>query len=79
MSGFPIGETPPPVQVVVFMGRNDESVPLDRVAGRWREWERSGDLAPGSKFIEIPDGDHRLIASLEMIAEEIAVITAGKL
>ena len=62
---------PPPVPVVVVMGRHDESVPFDHVAGVWRRWEESGRLLPGSSFVEIPEGDHGLVAHIGRIAEEV--------
>ena len=62
---------PPPVRVTVIMGRNDESVPFDRVASVWRRWEASGKLAAGSRFIEIANGDHGLTSFADTIATEI--------
>lgn len=59
----------PAVPVTVIMGRNDESVPFDRVAGVWKRWE--GSLVPGSKFIEIGEGDHGLVAHADVIADAI--------
>jgi len=58
----------PPVRTAVIMGRDDDEVPFDRVAGVWREWEASGLLVLGSSFVEIPRGDHRLIDHMETIA-----------
>jgi predicted esterase YcpF (UPF0227 family) len=66
-----VDEEPPPVRVIVIMGRNDETVPFDRVEATWKSWQSSG-LAPGSKFIEIAEGDHGLTAEVELIAKEIA-------
>jgi pimeloyl-ACP methyl ester carboxylesterase len=63
--------SPPRSRVVVIMGRNDETVPFQRVSDVWTEWERSGKLAPGSRFIEISDGDHGLTASANLISDEI--------
>jgi pimeloyl-ACP methyl ester carboxylesterase len=59
----------PPSRVTVIMGRNDESVPFELVEKTWRSWEPN--LVPGSKFIEIPDGDHGLTAHAELITREI--------
>ena len=56
-------------RVVVIMGRNDESVPFDLVEQTWNNWKP--ELAEGSKFIEIVDGDHGLTAHAELIASEI--------
>ena len=61
----------PAVPVVVVMGRKDETVPFDLVRSVWEEWERSGALKPGSRFIEIPEGDHSLVAHVDVIAEQI--------
>ena len=62
---------PPPVPVTIFMGRKDETISFERVARVWRAWEQSGQLRPGSKFIEIPEGDHGLTAYVGRIAPEI--------
>ena len=61
---------PPARPVTVIMGRNDESVGFENVERVWREWEP--ELAEGSKFVEIPDGDHGLVDHVEIIAAEIA-------
>lgn len=62
---------PPPVPVAVLMGRRDESVPFETVREVWTRWEESGRLAAGSRFIEIPEGDHGLVDFADSIAEEI--------
>jgi len=59
---------PPPQRVVVIMGEQDESVPCAGVAEAWRRWESSGRLAPGSRFVSVPGGDHGLIGSVVLIA-----------
>lgn len=62
----------PPVRpVTVIVGRQDESVGFGNVERVWREWEASGRLAEGSKFVEIPEGDHGLVAYVDVIAAEI--------
>lgn len=66
-----VDEQTPASRVTVIMGRRDETVPFDLVQSRWQEWERSGRLAPGSKFIELPEGDHGLVADTELIADAI--------
>lgn len=71
MSGVDVDRDPPPVPVTIFMGRKDETIPFDRVASVWESWKASGKLAPGSKFIEIPEGDHGLTAFVDRIAPEI--------
>jgi pimeloyl-ACP methyl ester carboxylesterase len=62
---------PPETPVVVVMGRLDESVPFDGVRQVWERWEASGRLSEGSRFIEIPGGDHGLIDYVDRIAEQI--------
>jgi pimeloyl-ACP methyl ester carboxylesterase len=62
---------PPPTPVTVIMGRHDESVPFDLVREVWTRWEKSDRLAEGSRFVEIPDGDHGLTAFVDQIAQEI--------
>jgi uncharacterized protein len=62
---------PPETPVVVIMGRSDESVPFDSVRQVWERWETSGRLREGSRFVEIPGGDHGLIDHVGRIAEEI--------
>lgn len=66
---------PPRNRVTVIMGRNDESVPFARVERTWSAWKSSGKLVSGSKFIEIPDGDHGLTGSVSLIASEIELAT----
>ncbi len=61
----------PLVRVTIFMGRDDESIPFERVRERWTQWEQSGRLTGGSRFIEVSGGDHRLIGQLDRIAETI--------
>jgi pimeloyl-ACP methyl ester carboxylesterase len=64
-------DEPPPVPVVIFMGARDESVPVEGVRRVWREWENSGRLVSGSRFVEIPEGDHGLVSHVDEIAAEI--------
>jgi alpha-beta hydrolase superfamily lysophospholipase len=71
MADVDVDRDPPEVPVVIFMGRRDESVPFETVADVWRRWERSGRLVSGSRFVEVPDGDHGLLASVDRIAEEV--------
>lgn len=71
MARVDVDREPPGVPVVVLMGRQDESVPFELVSGVWKQWESSGRLAPGSRFVEIPGGDHSLIEHVDRIAEEI--------
>ena len=58
-------------RVTAIMGRDDETVPFDFVERHWRAWEASGKLAPGSRFIEIAQGDHGLISQTDVIAQAI--------
>jgi len=66
-----VDRDPPGVPVVVVMGARDESVPFAHVRTVWERWESSG-LAPGSRFLEIPEGDHGLVEQVDLIAREIA-------
>jgi uncharacterized protein len=63
---------PPPVPVAVIMGRRDESVPFEQVESAFRRWEAGGRLVAGSRMIEIPEGDHGLVAWADVIAREIS-------
>ena len=63
---------PPSQPVTVIIGSNDETVAVDDVRKRWAEWKASGRLAEGSRFVEIPNGDHGLVAFVDLIAEEIS-------
>jgi len=58
----------PAAPVVVIMGRHDETVPFELVRSVWDGWEG---LLPGSRFIEIADGDHSLVNHVDVIAREI--------
>ncbi len=62
---------PPPSRVTVIMGRDDETVPFDCVDRHWRAWEASGRLVPGSRFLEIPAGDHGLVEHTSLIEQAI--------
>ena len=71
MASRTLEAVPPAPPVTIVMGDQDESVPFDGVWRVWEEWEGSGRLAPGSKFVRIEGGDHGLVAHAERIAEEI--------
>src|SRR5262249_47455022 len=71
MAQVDVDREPPPGRVTIVMGENDESVPFDGVRETWRRWEASGRLAPGSRFIPIPGGDHGLVDRVETIAGAI--------
>jgi len=77
MAAVDVDRDPPEVPVVIFMGRRDESVPFQTVEDVWRRWERSGRLVPGSRFVEIPDGDHGLLASVDRIADEVVSLAGA--
>lgn len=66
-------EAPPPVPVIVIMGRKDETVPFELVEERWREWVSKG-LQPPSRFLEIAEGDHSLADHAERLAAEIKAV-----
>jgi hypothetical protein len=72
MSHIDADRFPPRGRVTIVMGRNDESVPFERVAATWSRWEASGKLAEGSRLIIIEDGDHSLVAAAETIADAIS-------
>jgi hypothetical protein len=61
MAGVTVDAMPPPVPVSIVMGTADESVPFAQAEARWKEWERSGRLASGSRFHRIEGADHGLI------------------
>jgi pimeloyl-ACP methyl ester carboxylesterase len=71
MAGEDADRQPPAASVTVIMGRRDESVPFDLVEGLWCRWVASKKLPAGSRFVEIPDGDHSLVDHVDSIAEEI--------
>lgn len=68
---FRIDEVPPHARVTVLMGRRDQTVPFEMVEARWQEWERSGQLAPGSRFLELAEGDHSLVSEADVIRRAI--------
>jgi pimeloyl-ACP methyl ester carboxylesterase len=65
----------PRVPTAVFMGRRDESVPFDGVRAVWDRWEASGKLPAGSRFVEIPDGDHGLVEHVDRIAAQVVAFS----
>ena len=67
MANLHIDDDPPPGPVTAIMGRLDETVPFDMVREQWDRWN----MQPPSKFIEVADGDHGLVAHTELIADEI--------
>lgn len=71
MARVDVDRRPPSQPVTVIIGRNDETVPFDGVQKRLLQWEASGRLAEGSRFVVIPDGDHGLVAFAGVIASVI--------
>lgn len=71
MARIEVDRDPPEVPVAVVMGRLDETVPFGQVSEVWKRWESSGKLAPGSRLVEIPEGDHGLVGHVDRIAQEI--------
>jgi predicted esterase YcpF (UPF0227 family) len=67
---------PPRARVIVFMGRQDETVPFELVEETWQRWESTG-LAPGSKLVVFDQGDHGLTAYVDQIAAAILELTAN--
>lgn len=65
MTNLHVDDEPPPSVVTAIMGRNDETVPFQMVRDTWDRWQ----LPPPSRFIEIPHGDHGLVAETELIAD----------
>lgn len=71
MAVLTVDREPPPVPVTILMGRKDESVPFELVERSWNRWACTGRLVPGSQLIEIPEGDHGLLGSVDSIAAEV--------
>jgi len=67
---------PPVTPAIVIMGRQDESVPIGLVRDVWARWQASGRLREGSRFVEIPEGDHGLTAHVDRIADAILAAAA---
>jgi len=70
MATLHVDDDPPPSRVTVLMGRRDETVPFFVVEETWQSWEAKG-LVAGSKFIELPEGDHGLVDEAEIIRDAI--------
>ena len=67
MAAVRVDEEPPAAPVSVVMGSLDESVPCEQVEGRFREWQATGRLAPGSTLTIVPGGDHGLLEHGDLI------------
>lgn len=76
LAGREADSEPPAPAVVVVMGTDDESVPYEHVREVWKTWEKSGRLAAGSRFVEIPGGDHGLVEHVDAIAREVVALAA---
>lgn len=78
MAQLKVDREAPAQRVAVLMGANDESVPFAGVSETWQRWEASGQLAKGSSFTAIPDGDHGLVGHVGLIADAIrSSLTTG--
>ncbi len=75
MADLHVDDVPPPARVTVIMGRQDETVPFEHVARTWERWRASGKLVEGSKFIELTEGDHSLVAHADAIRDAILEAT----
>jgi predicted esterase YcpF (UPF0227 family) len=71
MAVLEIDRQPPRQRVIALMGRKDETVPFDIVEETWQSWVASGALPDGSRFIELSEGDHSLVAEAATIASAI--------
>jgi predicted esterase YcpF (UPF0227 family) len=71
MAQLKVDREAPRQRVAVLMGVNDESVPFAGVSETWKRWEASGQLAKGSSFTAIPNGDHGLVEHVGLIADAI--------
>jgi hypothetical protein len=71
MANLYVDDTPPPARVTAIMGRKDETVPFDVVEETWKKWQATGTLVPGSRFIELQEGDHGLVAHADVIRDAI--------
>ncbi len=75
MARVDVDRAPPKQRVVVLMGRRDETIPVSLVRERWDAWADGGGLAGGSRYEEIADGDHGLVAHVghvERLVRELA-------
>jgi uncharacterized protein len=79
MAGLAVDRDPPTERVTVVMGRRDESVPFALVEAVWCEWVATGKLSAGARFVEVPEGDHGLVGSVAVIAEEIVALAKESL
>lgn len=73
MATLDVDDAPPPSRVIALMGGKDETVPFEIVEETWQKWEQAG-LAPGSKLIAFPEGDHGLVTEVAAIADAIAEV-----
>lgn len=71
MANLYVDQEPPPSRVTAIMGRQDETVPFHVVEETWHQWESSGRLVPGSRFIVLDEGDHGLVSHAGIIRAAI--------
>lgn len=71
-----VDESPPPSRVTAIVGRKDETVPFDIVHDRWLQWEASGALVAGSRFLDLEEGDHGLVSHTYVIRDAIIAATS---
>jgi predicted esterase YcpF (UPF0227 family) len=76
MAALHVDDDPPAARVTALMGRKDETVPFAVVEETWRRWEASGQLAPGSKFVVMEEGDHGLVSHADVIRQAIEEATS---
>ncbi len=70
MTNLHVDDDPPPARVTAIMGRKDETVPFWIVEETWQAWAAAG-LVKGSRFVELPEGDHSLVHEADIIREAI--------
>ncbi|HEX8253647.1 MAG TPA: YqiA/YcfP family alpha/beta fold hydrolase [Thermoanaerobaculia bacterium] len=70
LANLHVDDVPPPSRVTAIMGRKDETVPFAIVDETWQQWTARG-LAPGSRFIELEEGDHGLVSHADVIRDAI--------
>ena len=73
MAVLDVDDAPPAARVIAFMGTKDETIPFAIVEERWEKWRQEG-LAPGSRLIEVAEGDHGLVSETPSIAEAIVEV-----
>lgn len=72
MADLHVDDEPPPNTITAIMGKLDETVPFDLARATWDRWA----MKPPSRFLDIEDGDHGLVAYTNVIADLIAEAAA---